>query len=198
MGGLPSDRRRWDTSSDGSIFICDEGKRELYGKRYGFHCYPVVTQHVARVCVCVGKGAVVPDRQPWVHARKHACAQTIPAQEVYARLSLVLALTLNTTRKTLVQPAVHSIGRITLNCRCEQSVESRVCPPPITTDQEVVSEYRLLEDGQIQARIRLAGYLNPNDVLFFASEQKAVTLSDYSLVLKKVPPVRFEAPPPAQ
>jgi hypothetical protein len=76
--------------------------------------------------------------------------------------------------------------------RCEQSVESKVCPPPITTDQEVISQYSI--DGDVvNARIRLAGYLNPNDRLYFEARQKAVTVSDYALELKRVPP----PPPPS-
>lgn len=75
-------------------------------------------------------------------------------------------------------------------CRCEQSVESKVCSPPITTDQEVLSQYRR-EGDAVLGRVRVVGYLNPNDKLFFDAKQKAVTVSDYNLVLRSVPP-----PPP--
>jgi hypothetical protein len=33
VGKVFSTRRRWSKSSDGRVFTCDEGKRELYGKR---------------------------------------------------------------------------------------------------------------------------------------------------------------------
>ena len=69
--------------------------------------------------------------------------------------------------------------------RCNQSVEARVCPPPITTDQEVLSEYALAADGSVAGTVRLLGYLNPNDRLYFSAKQRAVTISDYALRLER-------------
>merc|ERR1719163_166686 len=67
--------------------------------------------------------------------------------------------------------------------KCDQQTESRVCPPPITTDQETVVQYRLVGDGVVKARVRLLGYLNPQSPQFFDARQQAVTISDYSLEL---------------
>lgn len=71
--------------------------------------------------------------------------------------------------------------------RCEQSVESRVCPPPITTDQEILTKLQQTETG-VKGMVRILGYLNPNDALYFAAGQKAVTVSDYEVTYSKVPP----------
>lgn len=69
--------------------------------------------------------------------------------------------------------------------RCEQSEETRVCPPPIVTDQESVTEYRRMPDGTVEGRVRLLGYLNPTDLLYFAAERRAVTVSDYRIRLAR-------------
>jgi len=71
--------------------------------------------------------------------------------------------------------------------RCNQAVESKVCPPPITTDQETLAEYTLDKAGGINAKVRLLGFLNPNDRLYFSARQKAVTVSDYSLQMTLIP-----------
>jgi hypothetical protein len=83
--------------------------------------------------------------------------------------------------------------------------------PPITTDQETLVELTLAEDGEVTSnpssvhtahrdrpvaltrsslqtvngRIRLASYLNPLDPLFFAASKQSVSVSDYTLVLRR-------------
>lgn len=52
---------------------------------------------------------------------------------------------------------------------------------PLAVDEEVVTEFRRTAAGNILGRIRLLGFLNPNDPLFFQAGNKAVTIAEYAL-----------------
>mmetsp|Transcript_75511 Transcript_75511/g.110616 ORF Transcript_75511/g.110616 Transcript_75511/m.110616 type:complete len:106 (-) Transcript_75511:52-369(-) len=69
--------------------------------------------------------------------------------------------------------------------KCEQTAETGVCAPPIVTDQEAVTLFSLEGAGQVVGKVRLLGYLNPQAPLFFDARQQAVTISDYSLTMRK-------------
>ena len=60
--------------------------------------------------------------------------------------------------------------------------------PPITTDSELIWQFRNLEDGRhVQGKFRIAGYLNAqSDKLYFDAGKRAVTLQDYTLDMRKV------------
>lgn len=58
---------------------------------------------------------------------------------------------------------------------------------PIAVDEEILTEYTRLSDGNVAGRIRLLGFLNPNDPMFFEAGSKAVTIADYALQLTPVP-----------
>ena len=58
--------------------------------------------------------------------------------------------------------------------------------PPITTDTELVFSFDKLDEHHVQGRLRIAGYLNPNDKLYFQARNRAVTIQDYELALKRV------------
>lgn len=57
--------------------------------------------------------------------------------------------------------------------------------PPITTDSETIIELTRVNDSTIKGRLRLASYLQPYDPLYFEANKRAVSLSDYSLELRK-------------
>lgn len=40
---------------------------------------------------------------------------------------------------------------------------------------------------EVQGRLRLVDYLNPNDQLYFAASKRSVAISDYSLRLVRLP-----------
>jgi len=52
-------------------------------------------------------------------------------------------------------------------------------------DEEVVTGLKRKPDGTIIGRLRLLGYLNPNNPSFFETQNKAVTVADYSLMFSK-------------
>ena len=59
--------------------------------------------------------------------------------------------------------------------------------PPITTDSQVVWYLEKLDDNTVKGKLRLADYLNAqSDTLYFESRNRAVSISDYTLELKKV------------
>jgi hypothetical protein len=66
--------------------------------------------------------------------------------------------------------------------------------PPITTDSELIFQFLpdcFIDQQQqnydhITGRLRIAGYLNPNDKLYFEARNRAVTLQDYTLDLKRI------------
>lgn len=59
--------------------------------------------------------------------------------------------------------------------------------PPVTTDTEVLYEFRKIGNGDVvEGRLRLAGYLNPQaDKLYFDARNRAVSLNDYTLTLTR-------------
>ena len=61
--------------------------------------------------------------------------------------------------------------------------------PPITTDSEVLVSLTPNGDASPDAasgQLRLVEYLNPNDPLYFAAGRKSVSISDYSLSLRRM------------
>jgi len=67
--------------------------------------------------------------------------------------------------------------------------------PPVVSDTEAITQLKkplvddLSSNGKdvvVLGKLRLAGYLNPNDALYFEARQRAVTLSDYDLKFVKV------------
>lgn len=58
--------------------------------------------------------------------------------------------------------------------------------PPLTTDSELIWEMVKLDDGHVKAKLRIAGYLNPqSDTLYFDARQRAVSLQDYVLDFRR-------------
>jgi hypothetical protein len=59
--------------------------------------------------------------------------------------------------------------------------------PPITTDTEYLWSLSLDKSSNtVTGKLRIAGYLNPTDRLYFDAKKRAVTLQDYSLSMRKV------------
>lgn len=59
--------------------------------------------------------------------------------------------------------------------------------PPITTDTETIWQLRQLDDNTIRGRLRIASYLNAQqDKLYFEARNRAVSLLDYSLDMKRI------------
>ena len=58
--------------------------------------------------------------------------------------------------------------------------------PPITTDQEVLTSLDAPVGGTARGRLRLVSYLQPLDPLYFAAGGKSVSISDYSLELRRL------------
>lgn len=64
--------------------------------------------------------------------------------------------------------------------------------PPITTDSELIWSFErsLKDEDVVLGRLRIASYLNAQaDQLFFQAKNRAVSLADYDLTLRKVPDV---------
>ena len=58
--------------------------------------------------------------------------------------------------------------------------------PPITTDSELIWSLEYVDEENVIGRLRLCDFLNAqNDKLFFDAKNRAVSVSDYSLTLKK-------------
>ncbi|KAL7526630.1 hypothetical protein ACHAXR_001571 [Thalassiosira sp. AJA248-18] len=58
--------------------------------------------------------------------------------------------------------------------------------PPVTTDSEVLYSFKRVGNDQVEGRLRLAGYLNPQaDQLYFDAKNRAVSLNDYTLSLRR-------------
>ncbi len=55
-------------------------------------------------------------------------------------------------------------------------------------DYEVVTNYSLQSDGVVTAQQRVVTYLQPQDALYFQVANRAVSLYDYVLEMKRVPP----------
>eukprot|EP00929_Paragymnodinium_shiwhaense_P005178 TRINITY_DN106803_c0_g1_i1.p1 TRINITY_DN106803_c0_g1~~TRINITY_DN106803_c0_g1_i1.p1 ORF type:complete len:374 (-),score=46.26 TRINITY_DN106803_c0_g1_i1:6-1127(-) len=60
---------------------------------------------------------------------------------------------------------------------------------PLTVDEELLTEFQRVsqpgEPEKVRGRVRLAGFLNPQDPLYFDSGNKAVTIADYELELSR-------------
>ena len=58
--------------------------------------------------------------------------------------------------------------------------------PPVTTDTEVIYSFNKVGSDKVEGKLRLAGYLNPqSDSLYFESQNRAVSITDYTLSLKR-------------
>lgn len=58
--------------------------------------------------------------------------------------------------------------------------------PPVTTDTEIIYSFKRIGDDRVEGRLRLAGYLNPqSDQLYFEAKNRAVSLTDYTIVLTR-------------
>ena len=58
--------------------------------------------------------------------------------------------------------------------------------PPVTTDTEAIYKFKRLTSDTVEGKLRLAAYLNPqNDKLFFETKSRAVSLTDYTLTLRR-------------
>lgn len=58
--------------------------------------------------------------------------------------------------------------------------------PPIFTDSESLWEFCRIDDDTVKGRLRLAGYLTANDKLYFDAKNRAVSLQDYTLDMKRM------------
>eukprot|EP00980_Cylindrotheca_fusiformis_P011799 scaffold2816_cov121-Cylindrotheca_fusiformis.AAC.15 len=59
--------------------------------------------------------------------------------------------------------------------------------PPVTTDTEYIWKFDLLDDTHVRGKLRIAGYLNAqSDKLFFEARNRAVSIQDYTLDMKKI------------
>ncbi|EJK47084.1 hypothetical protein THAOC_34217, partial [Thalassiosira oceanica] len=58
--------------------------------------------------------------------------------------------------------------------------------PPVTTDTEAIYKFKRLTSDTVEGQLRLAAYLNPqNDKLFFETKSRAVSVTDYTLTLRR-------------
>jgi hypothetical protein len=58
--------------------------------------------------------------------------------------------------------------------------------PPVTTDTEVIYSFNKVGSDRVDGKLRLAGYLNPqSDSLYFEAQNRAVSITDYTLTLKR-------------
>ena len=65
-------------------------------------------------------------------------------------------------------------------------VELTVAAEAVTTDTEVIYSFRKVGSDEIDGKLRLAGYLNPqSDSLYFEAQNRAVSITDYTLTLKR-------------
>mmetsp|Transcript_6463 Transcript_6463/g.9834 ORF Transcript_6463/g.9834 Transcript_6463/m.9834 type:complete len:120 (+) Transcript_6463:191-550(+) len=59
--------------------------------------------------------------------------------------------------------------------------------PPLTTDSEIIWMFEKVDDDTVKAKLRIAGYLNAqSDTLYFDARNRAVSLQDYTLEMKRV------------
>lgn len=59
--------------------------------------------------------------------------------------------------------------------------------PPVTTDTEYIWKFDMIDSENVEAKLRIASYLNPqNDKLFFEARNRAVSLQDYTLNMKRL------------
>lgn len=58
--------------------------------------------------------------------------------------------------------------------------------PPLTTDSEVIYSFQRVSSDKVEGKLRLAAYLNPQaDQLYFETKNRAVSLNDYTLQLRR-------------
>mmetsp|Transcript_1805 Transcript_1805/g.3876 ORF Transcript_1805/g.3876 Transcript_1805/m.3876 type:complete len:327 (-) Transcript_1805:309-1289(-) len=58
--------------------------------------------------------------------------------------------------------------------------------PPVTTDTEALYSFKRIGNDKVEGRLRLLGYLNPQaDQLYFDARNRAVSLTDYTLSLRR-------------
>ena len=58
--------------------------------------------------------------------------------------------------------------------------------PPVTTDTELIWSFVKIDDDTIDAKLRIASYLNAqSDKLYFEAKNQAVSFADYELKLTK-------------
>jgi hypothetical protein len=58
--------------------------------------------------------------------------------------------------------------------------------PPITTDTEYIWMFQQEDDNHVRGKLRIAGYLNAqSDTLYFEARNRAVSIQDYTLDMKK-------------
>ena len=59
--------------------------------------------------------------------------------------------------------------------------------PPVTTDSELIWLFNKVDDEHINAKLRIASYLNAqSDKLYFEAKNQAVSIADYNLVLRRI------------
>jgi hypothetical protein len=59
--------------------------------------------------------------------------------------------------------------------------------PPLTTDSELIWYFEQKDKDHVQGKLRIAGYLNPqSDTLYFEARNRAVSLQDYTLDMKRI------------
>jgi hypothetical protein len=59
--------------------------------------------------------------------------------------------------------------------------------PPITTDGEILYQFKYIDENNVEGRLRLAEYLNPqSDQLYFEARNRAVSINDYTLSLTRI------------
>mmetsp|Transcript_40844 Transcript_40844/g.44305 ORF Transcript_40844/g.44305 Transcript_40844/m.44305 type:complete len:311 (+) Transcript_40844:222-1154(+) len=59
--------------------------------------------------------------------------------------------------------------------------------PPIITDSECIWSFDRIDDDHIRGKLRIAGYLTPqNDAFYFDAQNRAVSLQDYTLDMKRI------------
>jgi hypothetical protein len=59
--------------------------------------------------------------------------------------------------------------------------------PPVTTDTEYIWQFDQINANHIEGKLRIAAYLNAqNDKLYFEARNRAVSLQDYSLNMKRI------------
>jgi len=82
--------------------------------------------------------------------------------------------------------------------RSSQSTRTLLAAPgsnynPFAVDEEVLTEMRQEPGGAVTGRVRLLGFLNPSDELYFSAGSKAVTIADYALTFTKIQEPASEA-----
>mmetsp|Transcript_2192 Transcript_2192/g.3249 ORF Transcript_2192/g.3249 Transcript_2192/m.3249 type:complete len:327 (-) Transcript_2192:18-998(-) len=58
--------------------------------------------------------------------------------------------------------------------------------PPVTTDSEAIWYLNYINESTVTGKLRLAGFLNPQDRLYFDAKNRAVSIADYTIELKRI------------